>query len=56
MHVEALAELGQSLEAELEPQVIDLEDRTITLTGNVESQYQQWRDVLQKIYRAEIGG
>lgn len=56
MHVEALAELGQSLEAELEPQVIDLEDRTITLTGNVESQYQQWRDVLQKIYRAESGG
>ncbi|MEH6638932.1 MAG: hypothetical protein V7717_06660 [Porticoccaceae bacterium] len=56
MHVEALAELGQSLEAELEPQVIDLEDRTITLTGNVESQYQQWRDVLQQIYRAESGG
>ena len=55
MHVEALAELGQSLEAELEPQVIDLEDRTITLTGNVESQYQQWRDILQSIYRAENG-
>lgn len=55
MHVEALAELGQSLEAELEPQVIDLEDRTITLTGNVEDQYQQWREVLQEIYQTENG-
>ncbi len=56
IHVEALAELGQSLEAELEPQVIDLEDRTITLTGNVESQYQQWRELLQQIYQAENSG
>ena len=53
MHVEALAELGQSLEAELEPRVIELEDRTITLTGNIENQYQQWREILQKIYQTE---
>lgn len=53
IHVEALAELGQSLEAEVEPRVIDLEDQTITLTGNVQMQYQQWQEILQKIYRAE---
>ncbi len=55
IHVEALAELGQSLEAEVEPRVIDLEDQTVTLTGNVQMQYQQWQALLQKIYRAEHG-
>lgn len=53
IHVQALLELGQSLEAEIEPQVIELEDRTITLTGNVESQYAQWKAILGEIYRAE---
>jgi hypothetical protein len=55
IHVEALAELGQSLEAEVEPRVIELEDQTVTLTGNVQMQYDQWQEILQKIYRAERG-
>ncbi len=55
MHVEALQELGDSLEAAIEPQIIELEDRTITLSGSVENQYQQWRDILREIYRAEVG-
>jgi hypothetical protein len=55
IHVEALAELGTSLEAETAPRVIELEDRTVTLSGNVEEQYAQWRDLLAEIYRAEIG-
>jgi len=55
IHVEALEELGLSLEAEITPQVIELEDRTVTLSGNVEEQYAQWRDLLADIYRAEIG-
>lgn len=55
IHIAALAELGQSLESEVEPRVIDLEDQTITLTGNVQSQYQQWQEILQKIYHAERG-
>lgn len=55
IHVEALLELGQSLEAEIEPRVIELEDRTITLTGNVEAQYDQWKELLGEIYRAERG-
>ena len=55
IHVEALEELGQSLEAEITPQVIELEDRTIMLSGNVEDQYDQWRELLADIYRAEIG-
>jgi hypothetical protein len=55
IHVEALEELGLSLEAEITPQVIELEDRTIMLSGNVEDQYQQWRELLAEIYQAEIG-
>jgi hypothetical protein len=55
IHVEALEELGMSLEAEITPQVIELEDRTVTLSGNVEDQYSQWRVLLEEIYRAEVG-
>jgi hypothetical protein len=55
IHVEALEELGMSLEAEITPQVIELEDRTVTLSGNVEDQYDQWRVLLEEIYRAEVG-
>lgn len=55
MHVEALQELGESLQAEIEPQIIDLEDRTITLSGSVDNQYQQWRELLRDIYRSETG-
>jgi len=50
---EAVAEMGSSLEAEIAPQVIELEDRTVTLAGNVQAQYQQWRELLQKIYEQE---
>jgi hypothetical protein len=55
IHVEALEEIGLSLEAEITPQVIELDDRTIMLSGNVEDQYQQWRELLSEIYRNEIG-
>lgn len=55
IHVQALEELGMSLEAEITPQVIDLEDRTVMLSGNVEDQYNQWRDLLADIYDAEMG-
>ncbi len=55
IHVEALEELGASLEAEITPQVIQLDDQTITLTGNVQDQYAQWRALLDDIYESEIG-
>ena len=55
MHMEALEELGQSLESEVAPQVISLEDRTITLTGSVEEQYEQWREILSDLYAVELG-
>ncbi|WP_082679588.1 MULTISPECIES: hypothetical protein [Microbulbifer] len=56
MHIEALQELGDSMQAEVEPQIVELEDRTVTLSGTVENQYRQWRELLREIYEAETGG
>jgi len=50
---ERVAEMGSSLEAVIAPQVIALEDRSVTLTGTVEAQYAQWREMLHRIYEQE---
>ena len=55
MHAEALQELGASLSAEVGPQIIELEDRTVTLTGTAQDQYEQWRTILRDIYATEVG-
>jgi|TARA_B110000444_G_scaffold244947_1_gene264904 hypothetical protein len=52
---ESVAEMGSSLEAEIVPQVIALEDRTVTLTGTVQAQYTQWQELMAKIYQQERG-
>ena len=56
IHADALEELGQSLENEVAPNVINLDNRSITLSGSVEEQYAQWREVLADLYAAEVGG
>jgi len=56
IHIAALQELGESLEQEVAPKMIDLDDRTIMLNGTVDEQYQQWREILVDMYRAETGG
>ena len=55
LHIETLAELGNSLEMEIAPRAIELEERTITLSGSVEDQYDQWRDILADIYANDVG-
>jgi hypothetical protein len=55
MQVESLAELGNSLEAEIAPQTIALEEKVVTLSGTVEAQYAQWREILADIYKNEVG-
>jgi len=50
---ERVAEMGSSLEAVIAPQVIALEDRSVTLTGTVQAQYEQWREMLHRIYEQE---
>lgn len=55
IHIEALAELGNSLETEVAPHTIELEERSVTLTGTVEAQYDQWREILADLYASEVG-
>lgn len=56
MHLESLKEIAQSLDAGIKPHTVQLEDRTVTLTGTVDQQYSQWRDILHQIYTKETGG
>lgn len=55
VHAEALEEISASMDAEMQPHTMKLEDRTITLSGSVNEQYGQWRQLLKDIYKAETG-
>ena len=50
---EKVAEMSASLESVIAPQVIAMEDRTVTLTGTVDAQYAQWKELLRQIYQQE---
>jgi len=52
---DAIEELGISFSSEVEPLVIDVEGKTIQLTGSAEQQYAQWRAMLKQIYAQETG-
>jgi len=54
-HIEALEEISNSLQGEMEPHTLALQDRTVTLTGSVNEQYGQWRNILKEIYDTETG-
>jgi hypothetical protein len=49
-------ELATSFQSEVAPQVVELEGRTLRLTGTAEEQYREWRRLLGEIYREESGG
>jgi outer membrane lipoprotein SlyB len=53
--IDVLQELGSSLQSEVEQRVIELDDRTVRLTGSVNEQYLRWKEVLREIYRDEYG-
>ncbi len=55
VHAEALEEISASMDAEMEPHNMQLENRTVTLSGSVNEQYGQWRQILKDIYSAETG-
>jgi hypothetical protein len=54
-HSSRLRELGSSLESELEPSIVELQDRSVTLTGTVDDQYQEWRRILDEMFQIEDG-
>lgn len=55
IHTEAMKELAQSLSAEIQPQTIELTNRTVELTGTAEEQYAKWQQILSEIYLLETG-
>ena len=52
-HLESLSEIGRSLNIQLAPKVIEMDDRTIELTGTASEQYTSWRAYLREIYLSE---
>ena len=55
VHAEALEEISASMDSEMQPHTMKLENRTITLSGSVNEQYGQWRELLRDIYNSETG-
>ncbi len=55
IHAQALQELGQSLGGEITPYVLDIEGKTIELSGTAENQFNQWQTILRDIYAQETG-
>jgi hypothetical protein len=55
IHAQAIEELGASLNAELEPRTIELDNNTVTISGTVNEQYDQWKTILRNIYITETG-
>jgi len=54
-HADALKELTLSFQAEVSPQVVEVEGHTLRLTGTAEDQYREWRKLLKQLYLEETG-
>ena len=52
-HQETLMELGKSVDVQVAPQVVEFEEKTIELTGDMAEQFEQWRAALKRIYAEE---
>ncbi len=52
-HRDNLMELGGSLNIDVAPSVIEVEEQEITLQGDVKSQYRLWQKYLREIYQLE---
>ena len=55
VHADALKELTLSFQAEVAPQVVEVEGHTLRLTGTAEDQYREWRKLLKQLYLEETG-
>lgn len=53
MHGDAINELGQSVDLEMSPQVVNFEQETTELTGDIEEQFDQWRSFMAQMYKLE---
>ncbi len=55
IHTESLKEISGSFQVEAAPLIVDVEGRTLRLTGTAEEQYAEWRRLLHDLYREETG-
>ena len=55
IHGESLKEISGSFQTEAAPLVVDVEGRTLRLTGTAEEQYAEWRRLLHELYKEETG-
>jgi hypothetical protein len=55
IHAESLKEISGSFQTEAAPLVVDVEGRTLRLTGTAEEQYAEWRRLLHELYKEETG-
>jgi len=55
IHSDAIRELGDTFGSEMKPVVMDLEGKQVELTGSAKEQFEKWKDLLRRIYRAETG-
>jgi hypothetical protein len=51
-HAQAFGELASSFQSEVAPQVVDVEGRSLRLSGTAEEQYREWRELLRQ-YQAD---
>jgi len=55
IHTESIKEISGSFQTEAAPLVVDVEGRTLRLTGTAEEQYAEWRRLLHDLYKEETG-
>ena len=55
IHAEVLQELGTATEAEVVPHTLELENRTVSLQGTVDEQYDELRGILRRLYYEDLG-
>ena len=55
IHRESIEELGVSFSSEARPLVVEVDGKTVELTGSAEAQYEQWRVLMGQIYASETG-
>jgi hypothetical protein len=51
-HAQSFGELARSFQSEVAPQVVEVEGRSLKLSGSAEDQYREWRRLLRE-YQAE---
>jgi hypothetical protein len=55
IHSASIQEISGSFQTEAAPLVVDVEGRTLRLTGTAEEQYAEWRRLLHELYKEETG-